>query len=692
MITTSRIEMRPSTERIKSSLKKLDWTKLKAELDQVNVTEQLAREVLDHVFRADQMVRRHQGDDGKRRDAYLASLSQYLLTHGAPTAAEDVAVLHEIFRRLDKGYSAIYEVERRVPSARLTSSERLALLFRLLDDTVLQIARDIESTNAGSPILAPDSRVKDPDGNEYYANSVYHGLSIAAGDMIMLEAYRENYFNENDDVVLPPLGATADRDEGILGANLALARAWRVWKNIDERTRFLGGELTEFRNEMPEWVGAMGQAAAKLEVAFEFKPNVETEILDILANERFDERMRQNLMQMIVGTNLLDKVAPENEGVALPPNGLLSVDEGHAGVMLGQALSLRLDQARAGSLFLTERLRGYAVLKRLLAALVRKTGSHFAHVSEEDLLAELTRCGLSSQSAQAFIKTAIYRRSSRDVYDQPLIRRADGGFLVFGFSLLHADLTKTVLSSIANEGISVSEKGATFENTVLELLCDNGFQPRNLKVKRGPDNSEYDYDVAFTWGDYVFFLECKNRSIPGGNPVAIYYFNQELGKHVSQVQRLKRGLNEYPDILQSEYPEAMGKTPVFCVVNALPFSMGLQDDIYFIDLSLLGRFFESPTFGHTIGPLRRDSNLPAVRTEILGIWATESPSVDDFLAYIANPPQLRIAAATYELQPKAEWLSDKAVAKVIDFKRKSVSPEEMARILSRSGVDSSTSS
>ncbi|WP_199885027.1 hypothetical protein [Pseudomonas bohemica] len=224
------------------------------------------------------------------------------------------------------------------------------------------------------------------------------------------------------------------------------------------------------------------------------------------------------------------------------------------------------------------------------------------------------------------------------------------------------------------------DKGDAFEQSTIDLLREQGLNARKLKVRRGQNNEhEFDYDVAFTWDEYVFFIECKNRSIPSGNPILINNFNEDMQAHLNQVQRLRQGLVEYPDILTRDFPEAVGKTPVFCILNSLPYAMGQYEDIYVIDDSILSRFFSGPTFGVTQGHL--DGEGPQVREDLKRLWAGSSPGVADFIKYITDPPQIKIAIKYYEVIGQVQRLSVRAAAGIHDYRRKDFSSDALSSLL-----------
>lgn len=669
-------------DKVKKALKGLDWLALRHQLEIVELTEKNLQVVLMMVLRSDSMVRRRPGDDGTKRDHLLTELQGYLQGNGLDEAASTVVELHKVFRYIDKGYVAILSEEVKLQFSSLSPEKRVSAILSYLARVGKLIRLDNERAMAEAKVISPNLIIKDVTGTIYNPNATYHGLTLAATDALQLEGYRHSYFDAAGELVLPAPVPVSQTDEAAAELKLINAGVWRRWKTADERHRLLGARLEELTPpQLPEWVSSFTECE-KIVTAFEFQPGSEFERLDAIATERFDARMVQTFQEMLLGTNLRKIVAPSSaQKVGLPPDGVVSVDEGHAGTMLGQFLGLRLDQTKAGSLLLSERLRGYAVLKLLVESFVEADGSYFPVLTRAKIQGELLRCGLSSSSADNFIKAATFNRSSRDMYDQPMIRLSNGSYLLFGFSLIASDLVKLMISSLENAKLSLQKRGPAFEKHVIKLLRDQDFDAKTLKVKRGiPKKVEYDYDVTFVWGDYVFFMECKNRGIPFGNPIALANFENELDEHADQVKRLRQALVDYPDIITVEYPQAIGKKPVFCVVFSLPFSMGYQDGVYYIDESLLGRFFKpGGSLGKEVGRARPGE--PRYRIELARLWAGDVPTPEDFIRYMENPPQLQLAKEKFEIRADLLRLSEDVVLGYADWNRKNLSDAEEAKIL-----------
>ncbi|KDP89460.1 hypothetical protein CF70_031145 [Cupriavidus sp. SK-3] len=668
-------------DKVKKAIKGLDWTALRQELEVVGLTEKELQVVLVMVLRSDSMVRRRPGDDGAARDYLLTELQSYLDEKGLDDAASTVAELHKIFRYIDKGYIAIFSEEAKLQFSSLSPERRVSAILSFLAHVGRTLQLDHERAVEGANVISPNMTIKDTSGAPYNPNAIYHGFTLAATDALQLEGYRHSYFNAAGELVLPVPVPVTQTDEAAAELKLINASLWRRWKTADERHRLLQARLDELTPpRLPEWISNFAECE-KIVTAFEFQSCSEIERLDAIASERFEVRMIQTFQEMLLKTNLLKIVAASPASkVELPPRGILSAEEGHAGTMLGQFLGLSLDQTKAGSLLLSERLRGYAVLRRLVETSVKADGTYFPVLTRAEIQEEFLRCGLSASSADAFIKAATFNRSSRDMYDQPMIRLSNGSYLLFGFSLIASDLVKLMISSLENAKLSFQKRGPAFEKHIIELLRAQKFDAKTLKVKRGPKKEVYDYDVTFVWGEYVFFIECKNRGIPFGNPIAVANFEEELSDHAEQVKRLRKALNDYPDIITVEYPQAIGKKPVFCVVFSLPFSMGHHDGVYYIDESLLGRFFKpGGSLGKELG--RAKPGEVRYRVELAMLWASDAPTPEDFIRYMENPPQLQLAAAKYELRADLLRLSEDVALWYADWHRKNLSDAEEASIL-----------
>lgn len=672
-------------ETAKVNIRKLDWKKVSVLLDaQPDVNEEF-RELLSLVWQADTIVRRRPGDDGKKRDRFLELLGNHYVERGVSDAIKEVTEMRDELIKIDRGYEEIYSEASKLESAKYSPAQRVSGVFAAAGAALNNIIADLERKIKNKKGRLDVSRnVQTIEKNEYDPNSNLHGLTAAVGDIIMLEAYKGNWFDSEDRVVLPVL---PDVDQAIVESvvyNMHNANIWRTWKGVDERVRFLRADLKFLDEDLEGWrehIKKEGgpQIAEKCKAAFEFKPDHRAEMLDVLANERFDVIQEQNFIKLTCTTNAAKQVSSSAGPIEMSTQRYVSVDEINANLMFNLFTKMDPRTVHSRGLSVAEIIRGYATLKLFIEKLQDNDSKHTPCLPQRVLQEELVRCGLSTTAANAFIERITFCRSSRDLYDHPLIKRHDGSFYVFGPAIRLCDIVKITISSLANEGASFDEKGELFEESTIKNLQHHGFEPRNLKVRRGENKEEFDYDVAFVWDDRVFFLECKNRGLPMGNPIATYRFMNELESHIKQVERLKKGLTDYPDILEKDFPEAVGKKPVFCLLNAMPFACGEINGIYAIDDSIFFRFFASSTFGVTAVPFSGKSL--GKRTPLKRIWKNAEPTAEEFIEYLAKPPQLNLAKQNYELAPRIEYLSNNVCGKIIDFRRKDLNSDQISKLL-----------
>lgn len=682
-----------NVEHVKKLIRTLNWSKLAAHLQEPPLTEDDVENLVEAVYHSDAMVRRRPNDNGMRRNEFLNALVHHLSSAGFSDAVKIIGALRIEFEAIDIGYAAIFESESQLPTSQWTGTQHITATLTMLQSAFKQIQADIARSVTAVPALTPEPKILDSEGNQYNPSGMLHNLAAAAFNILMMEAYRANYFNDEDEIVLPLLPTITERESEPIVSNYATAHLWKLWKTIDEKIRFLGGQIKVVHGK-PTWVDPSDKAFDAIETSLEFEANTDVEGFAVLAGERFDERQRQTYFRLITETNLSNHVAPSSAAtVDLPPTTFLSIEEGHAAVGLHHALSVAIQTARVPGMQLTvsELLRGFSSLQSISRERLDKTDNPFPRLTRAELDCALRRWGLSSTAVDNFLSIATFRRSSRDLYDCPLIRCADGTFMLFGWTITYADLVKLVLSSISSQDGDIDDKGDLFEGRMLSMFRDRKFDAHKIFTSRGQSNEIFDFDVAFTWGDYAFFFECKNRSLPGDSPIAVHYFNHTVQSHLKQVRRLRKGLDDYPDILSDRLPNAVGKKRVFCVLNALPYARPPVDGIYFSDEGLIRRFFDSPSIGINTTPLSKDSNAPRMRLELARLWKGAVPTPEEFIQYLGDPPQLKVAAAHYRKEARAELLSKTVVTKVVDLKREVAEVEQVAAILRESAVVQGTS-
>jgi len=670
----------------KKALENLDWPALKNHLDEIVLDEDKFSALLGHIRRTNSLIMAYPNDKReKQREEFLGSLQGYAhanLGQSALPLAQETSVLNKI----ERGYRSILEWLEQCDISRLPADVRAAASIGRAArqcDLVTRSFHDALKTRKeiglpGFLLRGENSVPLSPDGA---ITAIVECLSMT----LVMEAYKNNWFDAERDVVLPTLPTVGDQERYKAGSTELLAQCWRRWRRMEQRHRFRGGELKEMsRPDLPNGI------PSSVEQLIVYDPP-KAEIFDYVANERLNDRLGQTLMEMLVETDLREKASGIKEKVVLPPACMISAEEGHSGVSLSEIVNYSIvdDWERPGGLRLLEWIRAYCVLQQLARDHESRddsSGNLVFVVAREELISILKRCGLSQQSASRFVKAAALKESSADLFDSPLINMQDGLLLVFGPALIAANPARVVLSIIAQLGEPLARKGKAFEADILSFLKEKGLQAKTFKVKR--DGEEYEYDVILCWGDYIFIFECKNHSLSNHHPIQAYYFELEMRSSAKQVMRLAEALRRYPDILsQKMQVDVTTKTIVPCVLNALPFSLPSPiDDVYFTDASVLKRFFQERYF-HINRPYRIDDNVQLLhRTALHSLWAGDQPTSEDYLKQLREPFQVKLMLAHTDLGSVPFPISSTELVVAGEFTRTEMSIDSYAALVGASAT------
>lgn len=225
--------------------------------------------------------------------------------------------------------------------------------------------------------------------------------------------------------MLPKLPDVTEDEVYKAGLTEVLAASWRQWERMEQRCRYFDGEIKVFTgNNLPSW------APKGAETAVEYDHFSQGEFFDYLANERLNDRLIQTFQEMALQTNMQTRASGIAAPLSLPPGAFVSAQEAHSGVSLSEVLGYAIvdDQERPCGLRLVEWIRGYAALQCLAEGKYSQYGKNglYFSIPRETLVALLDRVGLKGGAAETFINQASLRASSRDLFDQPLIRMQDG--------------------------------------------------------------------------------------------------------------------------------------------------------------------------------------------------------------------------------------------------------------------------
>jgi hypothetical protein len=640
---------------VKAALAALDWPDLRSHLDSSGLPPEVITDLCGHIRRYSNLIAKYPRKEfERRRSHFFEELSVYAGQRLGPGASDQVKGELRLIELIEHGYHGILDVLGKCiigkQPAPIRVSGSVSRACHEYHDILRRRDKTLSQTKEFDVMAGV--QLQDDNGNVFSPDAVIEGLSASVAMTIIMESYKNNWFVD-EVVILPELLAVGDQERFQSGATQVMALFWRQWQRVEKRRRFLGGEIRVLSGDqrpsgLPEVV----------EKVIQYVPPedglAEREVYDYLANSRLKDRLLQTYMEMEVEVGLSGRSVGIDNGARLPPEDLVSAEEGHAAVSLSEILGYAIvdDSERPGGLRLLEWVRGYAVLKEIGQARAHKTGvsgDDFAIIlSEAELLSTLQRCGLQRDVAARFVERVSLHKSSRDMFDCPLVRMDGSRFLLFGPAVIDVNISLAVLSNLSNRGEELSRKGKAFEQYTQEVFRRNGLDVFAFKVNR--DGQQFEYDAVVVWGEYLFIFECKNRSLSGNDPAQAYYFDLEVQSQAKQVLRLANALTQFPDIIEKEVgAQHVAKKVIPCVLHSLPYSrIGQLEGVYFTDASALTRFLQQPYFWIKV-PHQIGSATLLHRTALKKFWKGDKPSADDFFRQLATPLQLDLSMKHLEL-------------------------------------------
>lgn len=665
-------------------MKTFAWDNFKQHLATVQVDEDCVSELLDHLRRStDFLLKRPDETREQARAAFVAELTKYLIDHVGQDAATQLSDQIALIQQIEAGYREIMRTQAATAAAKLLpETQAAAALSRAAYSYHELMEAFLSSSKRRKELTLQSFRIKRPDGSSYSPDGVLAGIVDVTTMTLFLHGHENKWFDSQKFLVLPKLPDVTDDEIYKAGSTEVLAASWRHWERMEQRCRYFDGEIKKFvGNDLPSW------APEGAETALEYDHVSTDEFVDYLANERLSDRLIQTFQEMTLQTNMQSKASGIDAPLSLPPGTFVSAQEAHAGVSLSEILGYSIvdDQERSCGLRLIEWIRGYATLQCLADERYSQLGESglFFSVPRNTLVTLLDRVGLKDGAAEIFIDQVSLRVSSRDLFDQPLIRMQDGSLLLFGPGILNSDPARVTLSAIGNQSEQLGRKGKAFEGEMLRFFERQEFAAKAFKFRR--DGEEFEYDVVVPWDDYVFVLECKNRTLSGHNPVAAYYFALEVASAIKQVRRLADALAAHADVvLERTGIDVANKAIIPCVVNSLPYAMkGDKDGVFVTDASSLKRFFKDRNF-HIVRPHYLKNKHAAIlhRTPMKSLWTGDKPTPSDLVSYLDDPLQLQLMRAHVKTATHGFGLGERTVVAVTDLSHEEITTAAIAKLFS----------
>lgn len=565
--------------------------------------------------------------------------------YGDEEAAKELQRIFDSASFIEDVYSEILDRFEQSEIAKLSPEQRIsACLYRACEKWYEADVAANREMSSGDVMVLHHQGVKvklDDIPTAVAADQIQAAAMSSLWSNLNMECYINDWIEQSGDFTFPDPVAIQPEQCALADATFDLAGIWHAWQKTEESFRYLDGvfdvlEAQKCGDELP----------SHIKDVLKYNPSENEQYLHrlaIVANHRFNAGLFQNYVEMMHSTNIVSLAKGINDPLELAPNGFVNEEEAHAATMLSQIFGFAIsdDEDTYGGLRLIEWLRGFATLQEIARMREVKSANDLAiTLTNAELVTVLQRVGLKEDKASRFIAAATLTRSSRDLFDAPLLKLRNGNYILVAPATIHAVLPRVVISVFSNAQYGIERKGFAFEASIIEFLKQHGYNAVSINTKIAGE--QYDFDVLFVWGDYIFWFECKNRSIPGTSPIERHYFyDRNVTDHIKQVSRLSKALSEHPEILVSKFGEdARGKTVVPCILNSLPFSIpGKTEDIYFTDASIVRRFFEESTININMKVGKVDGVPVIVQTPVAKLW-DKQPTPEAFLRQLERPAQV----------------------------------------------------
>lgn len=276
-----------SESETKKALKALDWPRLQAELTRCGPTQDALDDALGHLLRENELIFPHPDPKKeKERATFLAQFRSYAVGALGEEPAGAVTEVAELQEMVEGRYRQVLDtlaecdISKLAPDVRTSAyitraAQQYDHMVREMTD-LLRTGNDIGTFFQG-PLAMKEDRPFSPDG-------VLEGIVVSLTSALLMEGYKNNWFDANGVVNLPALPTVSEEECFKAGSTEVLAFVWRAWRKTEQRLRYIGAHVEDFTSEnMPTW------APEGAEFISVFQPTTE-ELYDYVANERLAGR------------------------------------------------------------------------------------------------------------------------------------------------------------------------------------------------------------------------------------------------------------------------------------------------------------------------------------------------------------------------------------------------------------------
>ncbi|WP_431092590.1 hypothetical protein [Pseudomonas brassicacearum] len=625
---------------IHKALTKLSWKLLKKEIDKLSLHKR-PLELLEVVMRSDSLINKRKNlDKSKKRDVLLNELINYIEIKTEGKHLEALKKKLGFFTIADECFSEILEFEGKLSALKdLTPATRIWATLNWFIGDANTLQKKIEDEFLGpEPVLFNTLSVPGESGEPIDPSS-YHAQQVGAlGSAILMEAYRNNWFDQDGTVVIPDKVESSEEEIFKSGSIFYNANIWALIDDLQEQVRFLGRDF--FIHPRDKYTNPPGD----FKFGIEFGDNTDAEIFDHVAAVRNNTRESSNFFSF-----KRDKQLNSFLDATAAITGSHSVKEHYlASSSLSVLLNYNIleDETIYEGLTLTEWIEGFCSLREYCSKLhssaaadEKPLSSELISFTRESILEHLMSRGTSQESAANFIDNVTFHRKARDLFDSPLIKTSSG-YAVVSDILLNSVASRAIASNILSRKGEFKLKGGGLESTLKDIFNTNGIDAVSYKRKFPEPEGEFEYDTLALWDNKLFIMECKNRWLCEGRPVAIHNYLKQTRSDISQVNRLITGIKSHPEMVSAAFGRNVSYDEIIpCVVGGLPHAMlDCISGIYFTDISIISRFFSKRHFEVEFGGENEGNSIL-----LYDQWNADKPSASTFLKAISRPVQIILA-------------------------------------------------
>lgn len=469
------VEATISIEKLKRALESLVWADVKSLLDGAGGASAIQpTSIAEALRRSGALILKHPSPNEKKRNKLLEALERYL-TDGPPSG-DTLKRVREVIQTLyiaENGYRRLVAELSKAPASKLEAVIHVAAAIRLAEDELDRLFERIRLQFGQRQAITLQADLIGEDGTAISIDGAYEGIVSFVTMTLQMEAFKNKWIDAQGIVVIPAIPEVSDDAVAAASTTLFLAMLWSRWQSTEERARLFGRRLQLLKDE--ELSASLDSKTVALVID---EGDRSHEWLHRIAMERFNDKSAQNLIEsksaFAQGRQVGIPFLPAGWH-ALPPYEVLSGEESQAIFALSESLGwdVQDDPERYAGLRLTEWVRGYGALTAL-AERAQPSDLLRTRIGWQDYLAKF---GIVADSAKAFISALSFRQSSRDLFDHPFIRIADGSYRLFSPALRTLNIHRVVLSTLGQLNVMFERKGKRFE-----LAIQNVFEEAGLKA------------------------------------------------------------------------------------------------------------------------------------------------------------------------------------------------------------------